>query len=424
MCRMTSVVLATLAVVNDHASWRSSRSAPAASSASKVDSKSSRRASTSAMSVTRPSRWTRKSGDGSTGVPAVVRRLRRPTAYVVAASRLIAGRTTSSCPSSAAESTSTSAHSGIRSPDVVSTSTTLASASSDDSRSVHDGSFDAAGSRSSIQVSSGELALNPSLRFHAVGSMPMPALFVGSSPAGNATRRPVGEVSSAMVRASLGKGSRHCRVSSGSHPAGDAASCASTAATVESSALCGAGSVVGEASSVDGTVGAIGAGDTSGSARAARRERHRGEQQTRCPANRRHSSRQYRPTTGCPGSRRPMSDRSGNCHSQRTSGRGEHGSSPKCKDSVRAPTSMSHSVVLPPWNRAERGGRTLEQAVVHWRSVALVGACLAGGLTLTVMVIGSTPEVGGSVSAAAEAVVADTVAADPSITVAVDRRPR
>ena len=66
------------------------------------------------------------------------------------------------------------------------------------------------------------------------------------------------------------------------------------------------------------------------------------------------------------------------------------------------------------------GGRTLEQAVVHWRSVALVGACLAGGLTLTVMVIGSTPEVGGSVSAAAEAVVADAVAADPSITVAVE----
>jgi hypothetical protein len=52
--------------------------------------------------------------------------------------------------------------------------------------------------------------------------------------------------------------------------------------------------------------------------------------------------------------------------------------------------------------------------------VVLVGACLAGGLTLTVMVIGSAPTIGGPVSAAAEAVVAEAVAAEPSITAVAD----
>ncbi len=66
--------------------------------------------------------------------------------------------------------------------------------------------------------------------------------------------------------------------------------------------------------------------------------------------------------------------------------------------------------------RSEGGRRTLEQALVHWRSVGLVGACLAGGLTLTVMVIGSTPTIGGPVAAATEAVMAQ--AADPSATLA------
>ena len=179
---------------------------------------------------------------------------------MVAGARLIAGRITSSCPSSAAESTSTSAHSGTRSPDVVSTSTMLASAASDDPRSVHDGRFDACGSKSSIHVSSGELALNPSLRFHAVGSMAMPELFVGSSSAGNDTRRFVGEVSSTTVRVSLGKGSRHCRSSSGSQPAGEAASCSSTAATMVSSARGACVDVAGGACVV-GVVDAIVAGD-------------------------------------------------------------------------------------------------------------------------------------------------------------------
>ena len=62
---------------------------------------------------------------------------------------------------------------------------------------------------------------------------------------------------------------------------------------------------------------------------------------------------------------------------------------------------------------SNRGGRTLEQAVVHWRSVGLVGACLAGGLTLTVMVIGAAPTIGGPVAAATEAVMAQ--AADTAL---------
>lgn len=61
-------------------------------------------------------------------------------------------------------------------------------------------------------------------------------------------------------------------------------------------------------------------------------------------------------------------------------------------------------------------GRTLQQAVVHWRSVGLVGACLAGGLTLTVMVIGSAPTIGGPVATATEAV----MAAEPSTAPVVD----
>lgn len=62
------------------------------------------------------------------------------------------------------------------------------------------------------------------------------------------------------------------------------------------------------------------------------------------------------------------------------------------------------------------GGRTLEQAVVHWRSVGLLGACLAGGLTLTVMVIGSAPTIGGPVATATE----EVMAAAPSTALVVD----
>ena len=69
---------------------------------------------------------------------------------------------------------------------------------------------------------------------------------------------------------------------------------------------------------------------------------------------------------------------------------------------------------------SKEGRRTLEQTVVHWRSVGLIGACLAGGLTLTVMVIGSTPTIGGPIAAATEAVVAPAAAVDPSTTLLID----
>jgi hypothetical protein len=69
--------------------------------------------------------------------------------------------------------------------------------------------------------------------------------------------------------------------------------------------------------------------------------------------------------------------------------------------------------------RSDEGRRTLEQTLVHWRSVGLIGACLAGGLTLTVMVIGSTPRIGGPIAAATEVVAAQS-AVDPSTTLVVD----
>lgn len=72
--------------------------------------------------------------------------------------------------------------------------------------------------------------------------------------------------------------------------------------------------------------------------------------------------------------------------------------------------------------RSEEGRRPLEQTLVHWRSVGLIGACLAGGLTLTVMVIGSTPTIGGSIAAATEAAVAQAVV-DTSTTLVVDPVP-
>ena len=65
------------------------------------------------------------------------------------------------------------------------------------------------------------------------------------------------------------------------------------------------------------------------------------------------------------------------------------------------------------------GERTLAWSIVHWRSVVLVGASVAGGLVLTSMVIGATPTVGGQAAAAPEALVAAAVV-DPSTTVPVD----
>ena len=118
-----------------------------------------------------------------------------------------------------------------------STSTTDASSASGH-QSVHDGRFDAdASSPEAFQaVSNGVLVLNPSSRFQAVGSMTVPDELIGRPCSGNATRRPVAEVPSTTVVASLGKGSTHWRVSSGSHPGGDADSWSSTAAIVAGSA--------------------------------------------------------------------------------------------------------------------------------------------------------------------------------------------
>ena len=39
------------------------------------------------------------------------------------------------------------------------------------------------------------------------------------------------------------------------------------------------------------------------------------------------------------------------------------------------------------------GQSTWSRMVAHWQPAILVGACVAGGLTLTMMVIGSTPDV-------------------------------
>jgi hypothetical protein len=151
---------------------------------------------------------------------------------------------TSRCPGALAASTSTSAHSATRWLVVRSTSTTVASASSEESRSVHEGSCDVAGSRSSNQVSSGVLALNPSLRFHGVGSTGTPEELTRMPSGGNEMRRPVAAVSSAALSASLGNGSTHERVSSASQPGDDLSSWATTAPIVASSAGVGAGSVV------------------------------------------------------------------------------------------------------------------------------------------------------------------------------------
>ncbi len=69
--------------------------------------------------------------------------------------------------------------------------TTGASAASDAPRSVHDGSFDAAGSRPGTYVRIDELGLKPSLRSHSAGSMCTPLALAGRPVATIATRRPV-----------------------------------------------------------------------------------------------------------------------------------------------------------------------------------------------------------------------------------------
>ena len=58
---------------------------------------------------------------------------------------------------------------------------------------------------------------------------------------------------------------------------------------------------------------------------------------------------------------------------------------------------------------SHEGGRTLAQVIAHWQSVVLVGLSVAGGLTLTVMVIGSAP----SLPAQASPVEVPVVAVEP-----------
>ncbi len=55
----------------------------------------------------------------------------------------------------------------------------------------------------------GEPGLKPSLRFHAVGSMGVPWMFLPMSETGKSTRRPVEVVGSCTVRKSSGNGRRH-----------------------------------------------------------------------------------------------------------------------------------------------------------------------------------------------------------------------
>lgn len=57
------------------------------------------------------------------------------------------------------------------------------------------------------------------------------------------------------------------------------------------------------------------------------------------------------------------------------------------------------------------GRRTLAQSIAHWQSVVLVGLSVAGGLTLTVMVIGSAPTAPAQASAVEVSVEPELVAA-------------
>ena len=142
---------------------------------------------------------------------------------------------------------STSAHRGIRSPVAVSTSTTGESSASEVSRSVQLGSDEASASRPGTWVSNVELGLNPSLRFHSLGSIATPSVLTGRPSAGNATRP-------SRREAVEGEGSTHWRVSSGSQPSGPAPTWSAIAASVSASAgvnsatvLTGAASVVPDA---------------------------------------------------------------------------------------------------------------------------------------------------------------------------------
>src|SRR4029079_4516696 len=65
--------------------------------------------------------------------------------------------------------------------------------------------------------------LNPSLRFHSVGSMATPLEFDGIDRRSKCTRRPVPLVGSATVKKSFGNGMRHLLGAIGAPPAAVAA---------------------------------------------------------------------------------------------------------------------------------------------------------------------------------------------------------
>ncbi len=50
----------------------------------------------------------------------------------------------------------------------------------------------------------------------------------------------------------------------------------------------------------------------------------------------------------------------------------------------------------------EKGDRTLAEKMVHWRSIALIGACICGAIVLSTMVIGTVPSMAGPVASATE----------------------
>jgi hypothetical protein len=69
---------------------------------------------------------------------------------------------------------------------------------------------------------------------------------------------------------------------------------------------------------------------------------------------------------------------------------------------------------------SREGERTLAERAVHWRSVGLIGACVAGGVTLSMMVMGSVPMITGPVGAAPQALPAEVVVANQPTTVPVE----
>ena len=74
--------------------------------------------------------------------------------------------------------------------------------------------------------------LNPSLRFHSVGSIGTPLELVGIESARKCTRRPVADAPSATVKKSFGNGMRHLREAIGSQRSAVAVSTAGSHETL------------------------------------------------------------------------------------------------------------------------------------------------------------------------------------------------